>query len=306
MVFGDDDDDVVVEIQDEDGSPAAVVEEVDDEAGEQDPPAKAKKESDELTDEELQGYSKKVQTRINKMTAKSRAEQERLARERDEALAQAQRYRDEANGLRGTVNKSQSTVVDQAKRSAVAEHAAAKTAYKQAYESGDADLVLAAQERLTTATLRLDKVNSFKLTPLQVETAPVKDTPKDVKPQAHPKTQAWTERNDWFGKPGEEEKTAFALAVHTKLARSGVEVNSDEYFAKIDERIKAVFGSNEDDDDSTPTPKKRVSAVAAVTRTPGSVKIKLNPRQQSLARSMGITNEQYARELAKIEDKRNG
>lgn len=293
---GDDEDDVIIEVAD--GDPVDVEVDTKEEAPE---PAKAKKEpTGELTDEELAGYSKNVQKRINNITAKSRAEQERLTRERDEAVAQARRFQEESNSLRGTVNKSQSTVVEQAKKSASAEHAAAKSAYKSAYESGDADAVVAAQERLTNATVRLDKVNSFKLTPLQVENPPVQNTPRAVKPQADPKAEAWTKENPWFGV--DDERTAFALGVHNKLKKQGVDTTSDEYYDTINARMKEVFGS---DDDESPAPKKRVSAVASVTRSPGSVKIKLNPRQQALAKQYGLTNEQYARELAKIEgDKR--
>jgi hypothetical protein len=304
MVFGDDDDDLVVEIKDEEDSatPPEKEEEELEEEEEKEPPAKAKKPLDgEVTEEELATYSKSVQKRINQITARSRTEQERLARERDEAIAAANQARLEANQLKGTVNKSQSTVVEQAKRSATAELAAAKAVYKTAYESGDADAVLSAQERLTTAQLRLNQVNSFKLTPLQVEKEPVKDTPKDVKPKIDPKAEAWTKKNTWFGV--DDEKTAFALGVHNKLKKAGVDTSSDEYYQTIDARMKEVFGSDDDDDDTPVKPKKRASAVAPVTRTPGSVKIKLNPRQQALARQMGLTNEQYARELAKIEDK---
>jgi hypothetical protein len=58
----------------------------------------------------------------------------------------------------------------------------------------------------------------------------------------------------------------------------------------------------EDVDDEKPAARTKPSTVVApASRSTSSKKIRLNTTQQSIAKKLGLTNEQYARELLKME-----
>ena len=91
-----------------------------------------------------------------------RRAKEAAIRERDELERFVKSIQDENNKLKGSVNKNQTALVEQAKKTAEVELAQAKNAYKDAYEAGDADAILSAQESLTNAKIKTDRLNNFK------------------------------------------------------------------------------------------------------------------------------------------------
>ena len=124
----------------------------------------------EVDDEELESYSKTVKKRIgqlNKAIHDERRAKESAEREREELANIARPLFEENQKLKGTVEKNQNTLIEQAKVTVNAEVAAAKRQYKDAYESGDSEAIVQAQEAMTTAKIRADKVGSFKPAPLQ-------------------------------------------------------------------------------------------------------------------------------------------
>ena len=96
--------------------------------------------------------------------------------------------------------------------------------------------------------------------------------------------------------------TALALTVHRKLVESGVSPNSDEYYDRINNRMRQVFP------DAFPSEKssKRSSVVAPATRSTAPKKIVLTKSQVNIAKRLGLTNEQYARAVAEEMRKQNG
>ena len=152
----------------------------------------------DVTDEELEEYSEKVRKRIqhfNKGYHDERRAKEQAQREREELERYAQTLVDENRELRGNVNKNQEALLEQAKQAVTAELAQAKQEYKEAYEAGDTERVVEAQEKLTSATLRTDKLDNFEFTPLQEDETPVQT---NTEPVRDPKAQAWAEENPWF------------------------------------------------------------------------------------------------------------
>ena len=92
----------------------------------------------DVTDEELADYSEKVQQRIKHFSKgyhDERRAKEAAQREREELEQYAQRLIDENKELKGTVNKNQEALLEQAKRATESELEAAKQTYKEAYES---------------------------------------------------------------------------------------------------------------------------------------------------------------------------
>lgn len=266
-----------------------------------DPPA-------EVTDEELEGYSDKVKKRIQHFTRgyhDERRAKESALREREEALRLAQSIVEENKRLKQTVSQNQEALLEQAKRAAAIELEQAKAIFRAAYEEGDPDKVTAAQETLTSAKLKSDRVANFKLPPLQAEesaveikqTAPV--APPPVAPD--PRVTAWHRDNPWFG--SDDEMTSFALGLHQKLIKQGVDPQSDDYYDAINRRMRQVFPDQFDEVEEKPRAKP---VVASATRTTAPKKIVLTKSQQAIAKRLGLTLEQYASSVAEEMRKQNG
>jgi hypothetical protein len=179
---------------------------------------------------------------------------------------------------------------------------AAKKAYREAYDSGDTDRVLEAQERLTDAKMKADKVKNFRPAPVQEEEYVVQTAPQ-AQPQIRPDptAQQWQQENQWFGE--DEEMTSLALGLHERLKREGVVISSQEYYRRIDDTIRKRFPEKFEAEPEERTEKrtKPSSVVAPATRSTSSKRIKLSLSQQNIAKKLGLTHEQYAREALKMD-----
>jgi len=254
------------------------------------------------TDEELATYSESVKNRFKHFTKgyhEERRAKESAQREKDEAIRFAQSMVEENKKLKGSVNQGQTVLLEQAKKVITGEIEEAKRLYKEAYESGDADKLLDAQEALTTAKIRADKVNNFKPTPLQEEETPVQIAQQAPQPApVDEKLSAWQDQNRWFG--SNKRMTSYALGLHEELVESGVRVGSDEYYKRIDTDIRERFpdqiGVGESVDAKPQRTKSNV--VSPATRSTAPKKIVLTQSQVNLAKRLGLTNEQYARAVA--------
>jgi hypothetical protein len=259
----------------------------------------------EVTDEELAQYSDGVKKRIQHFSKgyhEERRAKEAALREREEAIRLAQKLVEENKKLQSSQGQTQQVLLEQAKKVVENELAEAKRQYREAYEAGDAERVVEAQEALTAAKIKADKVNNFKPAPLQQEKPVVQPEPQPetVTPKVDPKAAAWQDANPWFGQ--DDEMTALALTVHRKLVESGVSPNSDEYYERINNRMRQVFP------DAFPSekPVKKSSVVAPATRSTAPKKIVLTKSQVNIAKRLGLTNEQYARAVAEEMRKQNG
>lgn len=259
----------------------------------------------EVTDDELAQYSEGVKKRIQHFSKgyhEERRAKEAALREREEALRLAQNLVEENKRLQGSLGQGQQALLEQAKKVVANEVENAKAKYKQAYEAGDADALVSAQEELTAAKIKAERVNNFKPAPLQNPEPVVQRAPQaqELTPQVDAKARAWQDSNPWFGK--DEEMTALALAVHEKLVNSGVNTTSDEYYEKINSRVRQVFP------DAFPSekPVKKSSVVAPATRSTAPRKIVLTQTQVQLAKRLGVPIELYARQVAEDMRKQNG
>ena len=257
----------------------------------------------EVTDEELAQYSDGVKKRIQHFSKgyhEERRAKEAALREREEAIRLAQNLIEENKKLQSSQGQTQQVLLEQAKRVVEGELSEAKRKYKEAYESGDSDALVAAQEELTAAKIKADRVSNFKPAPLQQEKPAVQPASQPETPRADPKAAAWQEANPWFGQ--DDEMTALALTVHRKLVESGVSPTSDEYYDRINNRMRQVFP------DAFPSekPVKKSPVVAPATRSTAPKKIVLTKSQVNIAKRLGLTNEQYARAVAEEMRKQNG
>jgi len=261
-----------------------------------------------LEKDELDEYSEAAKKKINefkKVWNDERRAKEAALREQQEAISLAQRILNENKELKSRLSAGDEALVSSFKETAEREIAMAKKAYKEAYDSGDTDALLEAQEQLTDAKLKLQRVTSFvpQQKALQEEENEVKIQQPQQRVQApDTKARSWQEKNSWFGQ--DEEMTSLALGLHEKLVKENgmAYATTDEYYKRIDATMRKRFPENFDDESSEETTQrvtKPSNVVAPATRSTSSKKIKLKASQVALARKLGLTPEQYAMELVK-------
>lgn len=266
---------------------------------------------EDVTDEELQNYSDKVKKRIQHFSKgfhDERRAKEQALREREALEGYARQLLAENNQLKGSVDKGHNALIESAKKQVGAELAAAKQRYREAYESGDTSAILDAQEALNAAQIRLDRVSNLKprdtSEALQTERGSVKVPEKASAPRPKPDARAeeWREANEWFG--SDDEMTAYALGYHNKLVKDGVDPRSDEYYEKINSRMRKMFPENFDDDlDEIPEQmqkKKSTTVVAPATRSTAPKKVRLTQSQVDIARRLGVSLQDYAKQQAAL------
>ena len=258
-------------------------------------------ETDQEQEDELDNYSEKVQKRINQINHKyhdERREKERLAREHAEAVRIAQAIYEENERLKSTLTWGQQEYTKVAEGQLDIAQQLAQDKFRRAFESGDTEGVLEAQNELSSLAAQKSQLQNFGppmppvyepqyQQPLQniqnpvynnVNTAP-EPVPRDYK------AEEWASRNPWFGQ--DKEMTAFAYGLHEKLVESGIDPTSDEYYQKVDSRLREVFPNN------FQRPKK-TSTVASVGRTTAPKKVTLTASEMAIAKRLGVTPERYA------------
>ena len=285
--------------------------EVVDDRPEEDQGKKRSKAPMELSEEEMDEYSEKVRKRLQHFSKgyhDQRRAAESAAKEREEALRYAQQIAEENKKLKGTVSKNQEAMLESAKKKAAAEHDEAKVQYKKAYESGEADAVVEAQEALTAAKMKVERVNNLKLPALQEDVYDVQTQTTAPAQSVDDRAVSWQQANKWFG--DDDEMTSFALGLHQKLVKQGVNPRSDEYYEKINSRMRQVFPESfEDADDHeevTEERRRKTTVVASATRSVAPKKITLSRTQVALAKRLGVPLEEYAKQVAMELRKQNG
>jgi hypothetical protein len=261
---------------------------------------------DELERDDLEDYSDKVKKRISqarKAFHDERRAKEEATREREEAIRFAQAQMEENKRLKQQVGFGQKLYVQEATKSAEGELATAKAKLKEAFEAGNSEELANAQEALADAKFKIKEYERYKPS-LQEPETPVQNTQQAQAPRVDSKAEAWRQKNTWFG--ADTEMTALALGLHEKLVRSGIDPSSDDYYEKIDSSIRRRFPENFGDENSEmerPTPRSKAnSVVAPVTRSSAPRQVRLTASAVALAKRLGISPEQYAREVMKLEN----
>ena len=259
----------------------------------------------EITDEELEQYSEGVKKRIQHFSKgyhEERRAKEAALREREEALKVTQALLDENKRLQGTVGQGQQVMVEQAKKVAQTELDEAKRKLKDAHEAFDTDAIIEAQEALTTAKMKLERVNSFK-PPVQTPQNAVQTQSQQAQPpqpQVDDRTRAWLEANPWFNK--NKQMTAVAMAMHYEMTEDeGLDPGDPQYFRRIDSRVRELFPGA-----FSPEKQRKTSVVTPASRSTAPKKIVLTQSALAIAKRLGLTPEQYARQVALDMRNQNG
>jgi len=268
---------------------------------------------DELeTADDSEDYSGNVKNKFKqykKAWHDERRAKEEAYREQEEALTIAQKILDENKRLKSLLESGEQELITTYKSQAELEVEKAKRSYKEAYDYGNTDAIVEAHEELIKATQKLDKVQNFRPTIQNVdEDVQVLPQKQQRVAQLDPKVAEWVAENPWFNDPEKQLMNDYAVSFHNKLAGKYGEkfVGTDEYFNQINKEIAKRFP--EEFEDSTPTndePEtqrtKLSTVVAPAKRSTAPKKITLTKTQVALAKKFGLTPEQYARELSKLE-----
>lgn len=259
---------------------------------------------EKLDKDELDEYSEAAKQKIagfRKVFHDERREKERALREQQEAIAVAQKLLEENRALKSKVNTSEQFAIDSYKTTAEREMEIAKREYREAYDAGDSEKLVEAQEKMTAAKIKSDRAfNLSEQRALQKEEVDVQIPQQRQQPVRDPKAETWREQNSWFGQ--DDEMTSLALGLHEKLVKENgmAYATTDEYYKRIDETMRKRFPENfESVEERSVTRTKPSTVVAPASRSTSSKKIRLTTSQQNIAKKLGLTNEQYARELIK-------
>ena len=264
---------------------------------------------EELEKDELDQYDDNVKTKLKQMRKvwhDERREKESAIREQHEAVGLAQRLLEENKRIKGILTNGEKEYVSTIQSNADMELKIAQRAYKEAYEAGDSDKMMEANQALQIANLKAIQVKNFRMPSLQeeefqVQQQQVQYQPAPNIPEPDNKAVSWQKRNSWFGQ--DRSMTAFALGLHEDLRDNGVEVGSDEYYRELDntmrKRFSEKFESQEDNRQQTRT--RLGTVVAPAVRSTAPTKVRLKQSQVNLAKKFGLTPEQYVKEVLKLE-----
>ena len=260
----------------------------------------------EVDTDDLDKYSKDAKDKLIKMKRvwhDERRAKEEAFREQQEAVNLAKRLMDENKKIKEMLQTGGKEYADTLTNAANLELEIAKKAYKEAYDMGDTDRLVDAQQAMQTANLKVLQAKNFKMPSLQEENFDVQTQYEQPQaPVRDRRAEAWRDQNPWFGQ--DEEMTAAALGLHEKLKRQGVVMGSDEYYATLDRTIRKRFSEYFDEPEeqkAEPVRTKPSTVVAPATRSTASNKIKLSRSQVAISKKLGLTPEQYALELRKLE-----
>jgi hypothetical protein len=274
------------------------------------------KELEAATDEEEENMPHRSQKerlqQYKKVWNDERRAKEAALREQQEAIELARRVLDENKKLKAQYSAGEKTYIETVQSQTETQVAMAKREYREALESGDADRIVEAQSNLNEASYKAQQAKQFKPTALQEDENEVQiQQVEQQRTRVDAKTQSWLDENPWYGT--KKAMSNFAVGVHEELVDEyGKDiVGTDQYYKRIDQTMRKKFPEyfELDGDDSTVEPKenqtsqrtKPSTVVAPATRSTSSKQVRLKTSQMALIKKLGLSPEQYSREVLKLE-----
>jgi len=301
-------------------APEFEIEVIDDRPTEDQREAAAKAE--ELTDEEVKDLGGRAEQRIKKLTwerHEERRAKESAERQLAEMATVAERARAETARNTQLLQRTQAALNEQAVKRADGAIRAAEQRLKIAHETGDVAQIASATQDLTNATVAKTHAPGVARSVAQRWSA---ETPKEeaaAAPTEEPETKIevpepsekatkWSANNEWFGK--DRIMTGVAYGIHEELViEHGVHPESDEYWEKLDAGLRRELphkfeaSTTVASSASQPVATRHVDTVVApATRNNGArapQKIQLTESQVAIAKRLGLTLAQYAKEVHK-------
>ena len=294
-----------IEVEEQETEQVYIEPESESEAPPEEPTKEASSEETKVEasngDEELDSYSKGVQSRIKKLTEKYRQEE----RDKAEAVRLSQELIDENKKLKSRMQALDTGYLSEFGSRLQAQTEEIKRIYKEAYETGDTDKMVEAQTALAQVTAEQNRYNTAKArqeqqAKTQVEQAqqpqPVQQQPAPQRPQPDAKAEKWAQKNKWFGE--DRVMTAAAFAIHSQLTNDeGFDSDSSEYYTEVDKRIRLEFPHKFQTAKKSGGGSQVASAGNSASRSTkqGRRSVKLTHSQVAIAKKLGVPLEEYAK-----------
>lgn len=264
-------------------------------------PKQEEEKAPELEGIETKGAEKRIRQLI------------RQRKERDEHIQALIQKNEELNTNLRTKDKEVNTLgkssLDASEKQLTDKIELARAVYTEAFEEGDKDRVLKAQEMLNDAQIDLKSVTAAKNNYQEIEDVPQQAQPQPQQqvrqqPANDPRAEDWASKNDWFGK--DNVMTAAALAIDAELKGEGYDPQDQDFYQEIDNRLKKAFPqklgeSQERVQENTSQPAQVVSG-GSRSSSSSSRKVKLSKEDVALAQKWNIPLEKYAAEKLKVDD----
>ena len=253
----------------------------------------------EATDaDDLSQYSESVKKRIAKLTKKFRDEE----KERAAAVEFAESVKKQNDELKAKLDKLDNTYVGEFDTRVQSQAAAAKEAYRKAYEAGDADAMYEAQQTISRIALEEARLNQLKeqreenAKKAEVNGAAPAPAQAPPPPKPDPRAEEWATQNEWFGQ--DQTMTYAAFGIHKSLIEEdGLDPNTEEYYTELDNRIRSEFPHKFGETKKSSGPRvASAGATASKTVSPkGRRTVKLTPSQIAIAKRLNVPLEEYAK-----------
>ena len=267
---------------------------------------KATEEEQALEGVETSGAQKRIRQLVSQKKERE-AEIEKLI-EQNKEMQLKLHQRDEAykNALSNNLDSSEKQIEERL--------IVAKDSYKRAVESGDADLILQAQQYLNAAQIDSSRLDDAKKQFALNNPAPQQQQEQQPQqPEVQPdtymgydmKAYQWASQNEWFN--SDQILTSAALVIDQQLKEEGFDPKEDEFYEEVDKRLAAAFPHKFSGNTETPvpqetsTPAQVVAGASLAPKASSGKKVKLTQEDVRLANKWGISLEQYAQEKLKIE-----
>ena len=269
-------------------------------------------QEDKPKEDELENYTKGVKKRINKLTEKYRQEE----REKEEAVRVSQQLLAENRKLKGQVKNLDTGYVAEYGSRLQSQEEQAKQIYKQAYEAGDTDKMIEAQQALSavavekqkyhTAKVRVEQQQAYLKQQQQQQQQPSAAAPQQQQQPASkpdPRAEKWAEKNDWFGE--DQIMTSAAFVIDRQVKEEGFDVTTEEYYNEIDRRIKAEFPHKFEVTKKSNGSSQVASAgnSASKSTTQRRKTVRLTPSQVAIAKKLVVSQQDYAKQMLAIEER---
>ena len=287
-----DDEDIEVTVVDEESSDDDTEEEVE---------VEVKPKDDD--DDDLASQSESVRKRIGKLTYKVRETERR----EQAALDYAKSVKSQLEAMQKRTSLLDQSYTSEADTRIKVQEQLYKDQYRSAVDTGDTDKQLEANQYLARLELEREKIRNYKYQQEQ-QTLYEQQSAKEVaaprrEPVPDEKAQQWAERNEWFG--SDKAMTYTAYDTHNDLVAEGFNPSSDAYYRELDKRIRNDFPHK------FAKGTKPVSAVGGARPTSAQKTNKavkgddLSTSQKKIAKALGLSYEQYARQVNLKQAERN-
>ena len=253
--------------------------------------------------DDLSQYSESVKKRITKLTKKYRDEE----RERQAAVQFAESVKKQNDELKAKLAKLDTTYVGEFDTRVQSQAAAAKEAYRKAYEAGDADAMYEAQQTISRIALEEARLNQLKEQREEeakkteangAAPAPAQPAAPPPPPKPDPRAEEWATQNEWFGQ--DQTMTYAAFGIHKSLIEEeGLDPNTEEYYTELDNRIRSEFPHKfgETKKSSGPRVASAGATASKATSQKGRRTVKLTPSQIAIAKRLNVPLEEYAKHV---------